>query len=1317
MKNFIPTLCFENTDKDFSLIKYWFVLLIILTCTAAHAQKTWDGSHSDNWFHVHNWSPTGVPDSDDDVTIPAGTPNDPVIDDGYAYARSVTVQSGASLTLDYTVGDPGILTIAPIGTNGLTNSGTITNHGKIDISRNGINANSHGIDNDGGTIINDPYGNLPNTGIINIDDMDDNGILNRAGTSFTNSGTINIGQGSGDIGLYGIRVGGSGAQFVNDNGIIKIDNTVDRGFLVAFNGVMTNQNNGELRIGQGDGNIGDVGLQVQDSGTQFVNNNGIVKIDNTTNVALAVLSDSKITNINGGQIQIGQGDGNIGDVGLQVQNSGAQFVNNNGIIKIDNTASDGLTLVSNGAVTNQNNGQIRIGQAGGSIGLHGIFTCSACTLTNDTGAEIHIGEQGTISWSAIRNNGTFNNLGCDNVIRVYSDNRIVNTGTFDNSGLIMDHSSGSSNISTNTGAVINGNGGTFTCGGNTPLEVEIGVADKLWTGCDGLNWATTDNWYPAGVPAATESVNISDTDKQPNVPVGTAATAQSVTIGDGALLVINGSLAISNSTDAGLTNAGTVNNNAIIQIDNTAGDAVLNETTGVFNNNSGGELEIGRNGGNIVGKGINNEGGIFNNNDALILIDNVHHGIQYSDGGVFENKAGGEIVIGEVGALTSASIYDPNTADFYNRACAHIEIHDGFINSGDLVNEGVLIQHANTSNVIGSNTGIVHFTGTGSFDTGTGNAAYTNPNAKIWTGCTDNDFDTDNNWHDRAPIGATDDIVIPDMGNDPVISSSLLYIINSIHIESGGSLTCNNDPSLLIKENWTNDGSFTAGTSKVVMFELLAEGRIKGTSTTLFYDLLIQKFGETVIAEQDFTVENELEVITGTIEIPVGATATSELLTISGGTLDNEGTVWANVDLEIETGGTAQGNGHYNIKGNWHNSGTFNAGTSTVVFRGTTPSVIEGSSPTPFYLLRVNKQPGGGVSLLTGATVDYRLVMANEHLDLNGQTIELLGNGIIFDEDEGSYVYDSQGTGSIFTTKDMNQPSGENLGNLGVEVTSSANLGSVTISRGHDVQDVNGESGIVRYYDISPANNSGLDATVRFHYLDAELNGIAESDLTPFRFNGTDWDDYPVNANDPTANWVETTNVDAFSIWTLASSAAVLPVELVRFSATQKNEDVLLDWETASETNNEGFEIEHSSNGRDWNYLGFVAGAGSTVALQHYDYVHESPSAGMNYYRLKQLDFDGKFEYSNIVSVNFESANEQILQVYPNPFQGELNIVNGEGQVTIFNVAGQFVGQFRISEKATNLQTVDMPDGVYTLLIQKENRQIETVQVVKQSPF
>ena len=116
-----------------------------------------------------------------------------------------------------------------------------------------------------------------------------------------------------------------------------------------------------------------------------------------------------------------------------------------------------------------------------------------------------------------------------------------------------------------------------------------------------------------------------------------------------------------------------------------------------------------------------------------------------------------------------------------------------------------------------------------------------------------------------------------------------------------------------------------------------------------------------------------------------------------------------------------------------------------------------------------------------------------------------------------------------------------------------------------------------------------------------------------------------------------------------------LPVEFVSFNAFLNDEQVTLKWQTASEENNEGFEIQKSSNGRDWEILDWVKGNGTTSEINTYDYLDRAPFAGDNYYRLKQIDYDGQFEFSNIAIIRYEVSGI-VVEISPNPSPGDVNI-------------------------------------------------------------
>ncbi|MGE5796425.1 MAG: T9SS type A sorting domain-containing protein, partial [Ignavibacteria bacterium] len=141
-----------------------------------------------------------------------------------------------------------------------------------------------------------------------------------------------------------------------------------------------------------------------------------------------------------------------------------------------------------------------------------------------------------------------------------------------------------------------------------------------------------------------------------------------------------------------------------------------------------------------------------------------------------------------------------------------------------------------------------------------------------------------------------------------------------------------------------------------------------------------------------------------------------------------------------------------------------------------------------------------------------------------------------------------------------------------------------------------------------------------------------------------------------------------------------IPVELTSFSASSSYKDIKLQWTTATETNNRGFSIERKSkNENSWKTVAFVNGRGTTTALTNYSYTDKNVPAGIYNYRLKQTDFDGRFEYSKTVEFEVNVPKKFALeQNYPNPFN-PATIINyqipQDGLVTlkIYDVLGREV--------------------------------------------
>ena len=172
-----------------------------------------------------------------------------------------------------------------------------------------------------------------------------------------------------------------------------------------------------------------------------------------------------------------------------------------------------------------------------------------------------------------------------------------------------------------------------------------------------------------------------------------------------------------------------------------------------------------------------------------------------------------------------------------------------------------------------------------------------------------------------------------------------------------------------------------------------------------------------------------------------------------------------------------------------------------------------------------------------------------------------------------------------------------------------------------------------------------------------------------------------------------------------APSGAALPVTLVNFEGKNTSEGNVLQWTTSAESNNDYFAIEESTNGKTFSETGRVKGVGNASVTNHYDFTDMDFNKGITYYRLKQVDFDGKYAHSRIIAIDAPSAGD--IRFYPNPVQSALNIElpNLQGNwvnARVINASGQEV---IVREKAVvqngrlNIPLGKLPAGIYQVLI------------------
>ncbi len=168
----------------------------------------------------------------------------------------------------------------------------------------------------------------------------------------------------------------------------------------------------------------------------------------------------------------------------------------------------------------------------------------------------------------------------------------------------------------------------------------------------------------------------------------------------------------------------------------------------------------------------------------------------------------------------------------------------------------------------------------------------------------------------------------------------------------------------------------------------------------------------------------------------------------------------------------------------------------------------------------------------------------------------------------------------------------------------------------------------------------------------------------------------------------------------------IIPVEFTSFAANVNDGNVNLTWSTATETNNQGFEVQRSSNGSDYEAISFVQGHGTTTETQFYSYTDRNVAAGSYTYRLKQVDFDGTYDYSNTIEVDVNAPKVFSLdQNYPNPFNPSTKITFNlatDSKVTlkVFDILGQEVmtllnGNLVAGGHEVNFNASGLNSGVY----------------------
>ena len=235
----------------------------------------------------------------------------------------------------------------------------------------------------------------------------------------------------------------------------------------------------------------------------------------------------------------------------------------------------------------------------------------------------------------------------------------------------------------------------------------------------------------------------------------------------------------------------------------------------------------------------------------------------------------------------------------------------------------------------------------------------------------------------------------------------------------------------------------------------------------------------------------------------------------------------------------------------------------------------------------------------------------------------------------------------------------------------------------------------VRYWNITKGSGATVTAaTITLNY----DNGDGVTDIAHLRIAKDDgagnWVDLGGTGNAPATGSILSTNAfTSFGDFTLANSTGGtndLPVELTSFTASAVNNSVSLQWSTATENQNSGWNVERAKD-NNWEMIGFVKGNGNSVSILNYSFIDKTAFSGKYNYRLKQIDYNGTYKYSKSVEVNVALPKAYSVQNYPNPFNPSTVIrfavpVAGIVNLTVYNLLG---------EKVVTIINERMEQGVY----------------------
>jgi hypothetical protein len=566
--------------------------------------------------------------------------------------------------------------------------------------------------------------------------------------------------------------------------------------------------------------------------------------------------------------------------------------------------------------------------------------------------------------------------------------------------------------------------------------------------------------------------------------------------------------------------------------------------------------------------------------------------------------------------------------------------------------------------------------------------------------------------------------------NDIIISRNF-NIINGLVNTSGKNMT--------VGGNWTNNGIFLHGNG-LVTFNGSTNSLLNGNKISTFYNLTSGKSAanKITVSTRPFVVEKDFTISSGTFEI--ANSDTSSYSEINGNVLISSGST-----LNHNKQYTGAGHEALNVAGNWDCQGTYSYTTSAMVtFNGSVSQEIK-SGNSAFSNITFNNSTSG--------TADI-----NVSQPMNINTKAIFNNGIVYFSGTGSINFGNAALASGANDNSFVNGPVSKTGQDEFEFPVGDVVGSSIVWAPIKMADpgTNATDKFTAEYFLQPAPNNwqpydmcnvyDLDHVSGIEYWDITRNsGNTYPDLTLYwkKASRSGIIDVPnlVVGHVETCGWKRMTGSAAGTTGTTGIGAVTatgftgysyitfgtkintnpLPIELLDFFGKCSGDSKELIWTTATETNNDYFTLERSTNGTEWSYLAKIKGAGNSNQNLSYSYSDKASGDDL-YYRLKQTDFNGQSETFDPIVVNCSETNDENISIFPNPFQSVINISLSDfgGQkitVNIYDMFGKLIensvhsvsGDF---DKNISLELGNLPSGVYFMEI-KAADYVKTTKIIK----